>query len=75
MKARDYEKAWHELKEKYMQEYIQLHARYEQNYDFVYIAQPIKSSMTSLGRILTDMDNKDGSCEFKNLLEDLKRKS
>lgn len=58
----NYEKAWYELKERKIQEYIKLHGE---------DGLIPWSKKKDLGIELSDMDNIDGSNDFGNLLYDL----
>lgn len=80
MKDKDYKKAWLELKEKKLQEYVKVHRSVNQiitpnnQYQLFQIANAMVSK-NELSRDLKYMDQLDGTHEFQNLLSDLERGS
>lgn len=80
MKDKDYKRAWLELKEKKLQEYVKVHRSVNQiitpnnQYQLFQIANAMVSK-NELIRDLKYMDQLDGTHEFQNLLSDLERGS
>ncbi|WP_412521259.1 hypothetical protein [Staphylococcus simulans] len=78
MKSRDYEKAWHVLKEKMLSDYVKTHKEVEKvikpnsQYHLFQVANAMVGK-NELRRLLKHMDNLDGTREFANLLHDLER--
>lgn len=78
MKDKDYKRAWLELKEKKLQEYVKVHRSVNQiitpnnQYQLFQIANAMVSK-NELSRDLKYMDQLDGTHEFQNLLSDLER--
>lgn len=76
MKDKDYKRAWLELKEKKLQEYVKVHRSVNQiikpnnQYHLFQIANAMVSKNV-LARYLKYMDQLDGTHEFQNLLDDL----
>lgn len=80
MKPRDYEKAWHTLKEKMLADYVSVRKEEDdikknksQHYQFQ-VANALVSK-NELQRLLEVMDYLDKTNEFSNLLHDLERGS
>ena len=84
MKPRDYEQAWHTLKESLLAQYpvrlrrvretkrlVENHSKAWKPKDYYYEL----AGLEQLGRDLTNMDNLDGTQEFANLKHDLERGS
>lgn len=80
MRDKDYKRAWLELKEKKLQEYVEVHRSVNQiitpnnQYQLFQIANAMVSK-NELSRDLKYMDQLDGTHEFQNLLSDLERGS
>lgn len=80
MRDKDYKRAWLELKEKKLQEYVKVHRSVNQiitpnnQYQLFQIANAMVSK-NELIRDLKYMDQLDGTHEFQNLLSDLERGS
>lgn len=80
MRDKDYKRAWLELKEKKLQEYVKVHRSVNQmitpnnQYQLFQIANAMVSK-NELSRDLKYMDQLDGTHEFQNLLSDLERGS
>ncbi|MCG1090150.1 hypothetical protein [Staphylococcus epidermidis] len=80
MRDKDYKRAWLELKEKKLQEYVKVHRSVNQiitpnnQYQLFQIANAMVSK-NELIRDLKYMDQLDGTHEFQNLLSDLERDS
>ena len=80
MKDKDYKRAWLELKEKKLKEYVKVHRSVNQimtpnnQYQLFQIANAMVSK-NELIRDLKHMDKLDGTKEFQNLLSDLERGS
>lgn len=78
MRDKDYKRAWLELKEKKLQEYVKVHRSVNQiitpnnQYQLFQIANAMVSK-NELSRDLKYMDQLDGTHEFQNLLSDLER--
>ncbi|MCG1129624.1 hypothetical protein K4Q53_08980 [Staphylococcus epidermidis] len=78
MRDKDYKRAWLELKEKKLQEYVKVHRSVNQiitpnnQYQLFQIANAMVSK-NELIRDLKYMDQLDGTHEFQNLLSDLER--
>lgn len=78
MRDKDYKRAWLELKEKKLQEYVKVHRSVNQiitpnnQYQLFQIANAMVSK-NELSRDLKYMDRLDGTHEFQNLLSDLER--
>lgn len=76
MRDKDYKRAWLELKEKKLQEYVKVHRSVNQiitpnnQYQLFQIANAMVSK-NELIRDLKYMDQLDGTHEFQNLLSDL----
>lgn len=76
MRDKDYKRAWLELKEKKLQEYVKVHRSVNQiitpnnQYQLFQIANAMVSK-NELSRDLKYMDQLDGTHEFQNLLSDL----
>lgn len=76
MKEKDYKRAWIELKEKKLKEYVKVHRSVNQimtpnnQYQLFQIANAMVSK-NELIRDLKHMDQLDGTKEFQNLLSDL----
>ncbi|MEX3469052.1 hypothetical protein QJ729_01720 [Staphylococcus hominis] len=76
MKEKDYKRAWIELKEKKLKEYVKVHRSVNQiltpnnQYQLFQIANAMVSK-NELIRDLKYMDQLDGTKEFQNLLSDL----
>ncbi len=76
MRDKDYKRAWLELKEKKLQEYVKVHRSVNQiitpnnQYQLFQIANAMVSK-NELSRDLKHMDQLDGTHEFQNLLSDL----
>ncbi|PTJ02726.1 hypothetical protein BU047_05330 [Staphylococcus simulans] len=80
MKPRDYENAWHTLKEKMLADYVSVHKEEDdikknkgQHYQFQVANAMVGKS--ELQRLLEVMDYLDKTNEFSNLLHDLERGS
>lgn len=68
MKDKDYKRAWIELKKEMLMLYpITLHMTKMANGD------EDKSALFQLSELLKNMDERDGTNEFQNLLDDLER--
>ncbi|MEX3465889.1 hypothetical protein [Staphylococcus epidermidis] len=80
MRDKDYKRAWLELKEKKLKEYVKVHRSVNQiitpnnQYQLFQIANAMVSK-NELSRDLKYMDELDGTHEFQNLLSDLERGS
>ncbi|WP_336849730.1 hypothetical protein [Staphylococcus epidermidis] len=80
MRDKDYKRAWLELKEKKLKEYVEVHRSVNQiikpnnQYHLFQIANAMVSK-NELSRDLKYMDQLDGTHEFQNLLSDLERES
>ncbi|MCG1738405.1 hypothetical protein K4R81_05835 [Staphylococcus epidermidis] len=80
MRDKDYKRAWLELKEKKLKEYVEVHRSVNQiikpnnQYHLFQIANAMVSK-NELSRDLKYMDQLDGTHEFQNLLSDLERGS
>ena len=80
MKDKDYKRAWLELKEKKLKEYVEVHRSVNQiitpnnQYQLFQIANAMVSK-NELIRVLKYMDQLDGTHDFRNLLNDLERGS
>lgn len=80
MRDKDYKRAWLELKEKKLQEYVKVHRSVNQiitpnnQYQLFQIANAMVSK-NELIRDLKYMDQLDGTHEFQKLLSDLERGS
>ena len=80
MKPRDYEKAWHTLKEKMLSDYVKTHKAVEKiikpnnQYHLFQVANAMVGK-NELQRLLEVMDYLDETNEFSNLLHDLERSS
>lgn len=80
MKDKDYKRAWLELKEKKLKEYVKVHRSVNKimtpnnQYHLFQIANAMVSK-NELARDLKRMDQLDGTQEFRNLLSDLERGS
>ena len=80
MRDKDYKRAWLELKEKKLQEYVKVHRSVNQiitpnnQYQLFQIANAMVSK-NELSRDLKYMDQLDGTHEFQKLLSDLERGS
>lgn len=80
MRDKDYKRAWLELKEKKLKEYVKVHLSVNQiitpnnQYQLFQIANAMVSK-NELSRDLKYMDQLDGTHEFQNLLSDLERGS
>lgn len=80
MKDKDYKRAWLELKEKKLKEYVKVHRSVNKiltpnnQYQLFQIANAMVSK-NELIRDLKYMDQLDGTHEFQNLLSDLERGS
>ncbi|MGC7619399.1 hypothetical protein ACP2XG_05605 [Staphylococcus epidermidis] len=80
MRDKDYKRAWLELKEKKLQEYVKVHRSVNKiitpnnQYQLFQIANAMVSK-NELIRDLKYMDQLDGTHEFQNLLSDLERGS
>lgn len=80
MKPRDYEKAWHTLREKMLSEYVKAHNEVDKTTKLnnQYHLFQVSNSMATKNELriwLTNMDRLDGAKEFSNLLHDLERGS
>lgn len=80
MKDKDYKRAWLELKEKKLQDYVKLHRSVNQiikpnNQYYLFQIANAMVSKNVLARYLKYMDELDGTNEFQNLLNDLERGS
>jgi hypothetical protein len=80
MRDKDYKRAWLELKEKKLKEYVKVHRSVNQiitpnnQYQLFQIANAMVSK-NELSRDLKYMDELGGTHEFQNLLSDLERGS
>ncbi|MCG2493209.1 hypothetical protein K4Q40_02770 [Staphylococcus epidermidis] len=80
MRDKEYKRAWLELKEKKLKEYVKVHRSVNQiitpnnQYQLFQIANAMVSK-NELTQDLKYMDQLDGTHEFKNLLSDLERES
>lgn len=80
MRDKDYKRAWLELKEKKLKEYVKVHRSVNQiitpnnQYQLFQIANAMVSK-NELSRDLKYMDELDGTHEFQNLVSDLERGS
>ena len=78
MKDKDYKRAWLELKEKKLQEYVEVHLSVNQiitpnnQYQLFQIANEMVSE-NEISQVLANMDLLDGTNEFRKLLNDLER--